>query len=161
MAGVCSLEVYEVEIEGMCWSVLDGSMPEKSFYQHCSLLHLHPFLWVECVDFNLFKKQKKSLCKYLPVINIHVFTLPISFADLLLWEYQWLISYNQAKAYCLCCNVFTHFMNEKCGILPYAPQPRLAFDFQINLPGTGLDELAGVRDILKCCFITSARSLIL
>lgn len=52
-------------------------------------------------------------------------------------------------------------MNEKCGVLPYAPQPRLAFDFQINLPGTGLDELAGVRDILKCCFITSARSLIL
>lgn len=52
-------------------------------------------------------------------------------------------------------------MNEKCGILPYAPQPSLAFDFQINLPGTGLDELAGVRDILKCCFITSARSLIL
>lgn len=44
MAGVCSLEVYEVEIEGMCWSVLDGSMPEKSFYQHCSFLHLHPFL---------------------------------------------------------------------------------------------------------------------
>lgn len=44
MAGVHSLEVYEVEIEelydGMFWSELDGSVPEKKNSNNSGFLHI-------------------------------------------------------------------------------------------------------------------------